>query len=122
NIPLIRTAAEIVLANYDEMPDYVELHGGIIRLSDHFYISALGGEPCVEVKQNIAKAFPDAKMLFVGYMDSTAYIPDDKIIEEGGYEAEGSVMEYGLKGKVVKGIDQTIRHAFEQNREQMERR
>ncbi|WP_127581513.1 neutral/alkaline non-lysosomal ceramidase N-terminal domain-containing protein [Paenibacillus koleovorans] len=112
NIPLIRTTAAQVVEHYDQMADHMMLQGGIIRLSEQVYIAALGGEPCVEVKLNIAQAFPDKKLLFIGYMDSTAYIPSDKIVEEGGYEAEGSVIEYGLKGKIAVGIDRVILDAF----------
>jgi len=113
--PSLRNAARQVYERYEQLGDQVILHAGIIRLNEHVYISALGGEPCVEVKQNIARAFPGKRMLFIGYTDSTAYIPDDKIIGEGGYEAEGSVIEYALKGRFIQGMDRTILRAFEEN-------
>lgn len=110
-----RNAARQVYERYEQLDDRILLHAGIIRLNEQVYITALGGEPCVEVKRNIAQAFPGKQMLFIGYTDSTAYIPDDKIIGEGGYEAEGSVIEYALKGRFVQGIDQAILQAFKEN-------
>ena len=79
------------------------------------YIAFLCGEVCVEVKQHIKKAFGDKKVIFIGYGDSTAYIPDDKIIQEGGYEAEGSVVEYGLKGKFKPGVDKKMQDSYSEN-------
>ena len=44
----------------------------------------------------------------MGYTDSTAYVPSDKIISEGGYEHEGSIVEYRLKGAFAPGIDKLV--------------
>lgn len=116
-IPTSRNGARYVLDHYEEIPDTLPLQGGIVRLSDEVYIAALGGEPCVEVKINIEKAFAGKKLLFIGYLDSIAYIPDDKVIAEGGYEAgEGSVFEMALKGRIKSGIDQNILTSFQENR------
>jgi hypothetical protein len=72
----------------------------------------MGGEPCYEVKRKLERLFPGVTLLFWGYADATAYIPDDQIIVEGGYEAEGSVVEYGLKGPFRPGIDKRMAETF----------
>jgi hypothetical protein len=94
-----------VLDKYDDMPDDIELRAGFAKLSENLYIAYMGGEPCYEVKQKLEALFPGVTLLFFGYADSTAYIPDDKIIAEGGYEAEGSAVEYGHKGSLKSGVD-----------------
>lgn len=104
--------ANRVLNHYDHMPDYVILPAGLIRLSADLYIAYMGGEPCYEVKRKLERLFPGVTLLFWGYADATAYIPDDQIIVEGGYEAEGSVVEYGLKGPFRPGIDKRLAEAF----------
>lgn len=115
-VPTSRNGAQHVWEHYEQMEDTVPLRAGMIRLSEDCYIAALGGEPCVEVKTNIAQAFRGKKMLFVGYTDSTAYIPDDTILREGGYEAgDHSVFEMALKGKFKAGIDRTILSSFRDN-------
>lgn len=111
--PATRRIATDVLKSYDHMSDEVQLPAGLIRLGKDYYISLLGGEPCVEVMQKLQAALGLEHMLFFGYLDSTAYIPDDTIIIEGGYEADESALEYGLKGGFRIGIDRSIAEAFD---------
>lgn len=109
-----RRIAADVLARYDDMPEEVRLPAGFIRLGAGHYIALLGGEPCFEVMKKLHDALDVERLLFIGYLDSSAYIPDDKIIEEGGYEADESALEYGLKGGFRIGIDRSIAEAFAQ--------
>lgn len=110
--PGIRRVAGKLLEQYDQMADEVQLAAGLIRLSEDTYIAFMGGEPCFEVKEKLAAALNVPHLLFIGYMDSTAYIPDDKIIAEGGYEASESALEYGLKGGFKQGIDTRLATKF----------
>jgi hypothetical protein len=115
--PLRKRSAVNILRQYDSVDDIVPLHASIVRLNNDLYIAFLCGEVCVEVKQHVKKVFGNRRVIFIGYGDSTAYIPDDKIIQEGGYEAEGSVVGFGLKGKFKLGIDKTIQDAYRENLE-----
>lgn len=110
--PGIKRIASRVLQDYDQLPDEVLLPAGLIRLNDDLYIAYMGGEPCYEVKRKLAALFTGVTLLFFGYADSTAYIPDDTIIAEGGYEAADSAIEYGLKGSFKQGIDKSMAEAF----------
>ncbi|MBO9610728.1 MAG: neutral/alkaline non-lysosomal ceramidase N-terminal domain-containing protein [Paenibacillaceae bacterium] len=110
--PGIRKIAERSLQTYDAMPEEARLFAGLVRLSEHLYIACMGGEPCYEVKQKLEALLPGKTLLFFGYADATAYIPDDKIIAEGGYEAAESAVEYGLKGGFKPGIDKCMAEAF----------
>lgn len=110
--PATRRIAADVLARYDSMPEEVRLPAGLIRLGDGHYAALLGGEPCFEVMEKLHDALGLERLLFIGYLDATAYIPDDKIILEGGYEADESALEYGLKGGFRSGIDRSIAEAF----------
>lgn len=115
-IPTSRNGAKAVCDRYEDMPDYLSLPAGFVRLSDRLVIAHMGGESCVEVKKLVEAAFPGQALLFIGYTDSTAYIPDDTILAEGGYEAgDGSFLEYAMKGKFKPGIDRAIRDAFERH-------
>lgn len=108
----IKATARQVLERYDQLPDEISLPGGIARLGRDVFIAFMGGEPCCEVKQNLESVFADKQLLFIGYADSTAYVPDDKLNREGGYEASGSTIEYGLKGPFSAGIDQRMDRVF----------
>src|SRR5690606_5239877 len=109
-----------VLARYDQTEDVVHLNAGILRLADDVYILLMCGEVCYEVKQKLVDAlFPDKDVMFIGYGDGTGYIPDDKIIAEGGYEAEGSVVENCMKGPYKPGIDAVMHRCFAENLAQL---
>lgn len=110
--PGLVAMASSVLNTYESQDEHVMLPAGLIRLSADLYIAYMGGEPCYEVKRNLERLFPGVTLHFWGYADATAYIPDDRILSEGGYEAEGSVVEYGLKGPFRSGIDERISEAF----------
>lgn len=107
----LRRIAEGIAARYEQIPDEVKLPGGVVRLSRDLYIVYMGGEPCYEVMMNLAPIFPGKRYIFIGYADSLAYIPDDRLLAEGGYEAEGSIVEYGLKG-TFKNVDARMEREF----------
>lgn len=110
-----KNEARAVLENYDTSGNTLRLHACIIRLSDDLYLAMLCGEVCVEVKQEVERAFAGRDLIFVGYGDGTAYIPDDSLIDEGGYEVDGSVIEFCLKGRLKKGVNRAVREAYAEN-------
>lgn len=110
--PHLRERVKTILENYDGTDNTVPVHGGIVRLGDDLCIAWLCGEVCYEVKQEIAKVFAGTRLIFIGYCDGVAYIPDDKLIGEGGYEVDGSVVEFCLKGRFKRGITQKLTDAY----------
>jgi len=116
-----KNEARVVLERYDTTDNVIKLHACIIRLSDDLYLAMLCGEVCVEVKQEIEKVFEGRDLIFVGYGDGTAYIPDDTLIDEGGYEVDGSVIEFCLKGRFKKGVNERVRRAYGENLELLRR-
>ena len=109
-----------ILDRYDTTDNKVRLHACIVRLADDLYMAMLCGEVCVEVKQEVEKVFDGRDLIFVGYGDGIAYIPDDSLIDEGGYEVDGSVVEFCLKGRFKKGINQKLREAYGAGLRQLE--
>ena len=69
------------------------------------------------VKKIVREVFADKALCFIGYTDACAYIVDDVMISEGGYEPTSS-LEYGLKGNFKPGISQKLREGFENARKQ----
>ena len=110
----LRACAQFVINNYDQLPAECMLHGGVWQITEELLLIYLGGEICYPTKQMLQKAFPDKKIFFLGYTDSTAYVPSDKIISEGGYEHEGSIVEYRLKGTFAPGIDKLVVDAIKE--------
>lgn len=108
----IGDCARYVVDHYEELPERLDLHASILRLSDDRCIFCLGGEPSYDVGVVLRGAFPGTKVICVGYADDTAYIPSDRMIVEGGYEADGSVVEYRLKGRIAPGVDAALVRGF----------
>lgn len=104
---LMWSCADCVVANYDDLPDSITLNCGVVRLNPEFYIFSVGGEPVVSLQTVLRRAFPGKQLLCFGYNDAIAYVPSDKVIAEGGYEAgEGADLEYRLKGRPKTGVDE----------------
>jgi hypothetical protein len=96
---------------YESLSDVLMLTCQIFRIDEHLFIATMGGEPCYNVKKIVREVFAGKELCFVGYTDACAYIVDDVMISEGGYEPTSS-LEYGLKGNFKPGISQKIREGF----------
>ncbi len=101
-----------VLETYDDMPDTLTLSCGAIQINPDFYIFSMGGEPGINIATVLRESFPDKTLVCFGYNNAIAYVPSDKMIEEGGYEAEESVPEYRLKGKIKLGANKIFCDGF----------
>lgn len=102
----------IAQGGYDTLPDSMPLHCQTIRLTEKLYLATVGGEPCFGVKKAVKKAFPEgAEVCFIGYTDACAYIVDDRILSEGGYEPTCH-LEYCLKGPFKPGLDAKYESGF----------
>ena len=110
-----RERALAVLDRYDTMPDHLDVHASVVRLSDDLYIAFLCGEVTYPIKRIVQEAFGPKNLIFIGYGDSCAYIPSDEYIKEGGYEAEGSVLVFTRKGPFKPGVDAKMVEAFGEN-------
>ena len=119
--PEKKNAEIIVNGGYNKLLDSLFLRCQTIRISDDFYVAAMGGETCYRVKCAAREAFADKDFCFIGYTDACAYIVDDVVIDEGGYEPN-SFLEYGLKGPFKKGLNKKYSDGFKASRARIERR
>ncbi len=112
---LFWACAEYVLERFDRLPLTVPLNCGAVRINEDFYIFSMGGEPGVNIQTVLRQHFPGKQLLCFGYNDAIAYIPSDKMVAEGGYEAsaEHAVCEYRLKGRILPGVDALYCQGFE---------
>lgn len=109
--PNVVNAYRIVNGGYDKLAHQVTVHGQTVRIAENFFVATLGGEPCFGVKQAVKSSFEGKDVCFIGYTDSCAYIVDDRILSEGGYEP-GCHLEYGLIGPFKPGLDEKYREGF----------
>lgn len=111
----LKKRLEKVIQNYDTIEDFATIHCGIVKISDSLYLIYMGGEIVYEIKQLLQKAFSPAEIIFLGYHEALTYIPDDKIIDEGGYEGFDAPTNAGFRGPFKKGINDVITNTFMKN-------
>ncbi|MBE6749833.1 MAG: hypothetical protein E7560_01545 [Ruminococcaceae bacterium] len=108
------TNSELIAnGGYEKLEKSMDLYCQIIKLTPEFLIATIGGEPCYGIKKTVKEALKDYDTCFIGYTDACAYVPDDKVLQEGGYEAECHV-EYGLIGPFKKGINEKLTKNFKE--------
>jgi hypothetical protein len=80
------------------------------RLGDGPTWVALGGEVVVDYSLRLKRELGKAGPLWVtGYAnDVMAYIPSARVLAEGGYEADSSMIYYGMPGKWAPAIEERI--------------
>ncbi|MFN2352643.1 MAG: hypothetical protein ABR497_11930 [Kiritimatiellia bacterium] len=87
----------------------VPMEWTVWRVSRDCTILALPGEVCcdlgIQSKKQVSGRFP----LFVAYANGCpCYVPSDRILREGGYEARSSMAVYGHFWPLRQGLDQLI--------------
>jgi Neutral/alkaline non-lysosomal ceramidase, N-terminal len=93
-----------ITSNYPHYPVQVW------KLGDRITWVGLGGEVVLDYAIRIRKELPKDRAVWVaGYCnDVMAYIPSKRILLEGGYEGESSMVYYGLPGKWTDTIEERI--------------
>lgn len=116
----MKNTISTILKEYDENPDYLPLRGGVVKLNEDVYMAWLTGEIVVEIKDLIHKAIgEDKKLIFIGYADSIAYIPNSTIIGQGGYEGGDAMYAFARKGPFKPEIDQILFESFKEAAQQL---
>jgi hypothetical protein len=80
------------------------------RLGDDLLWVALGGEVVVDYALRLKKELGGKRPLWVtAYAnDVMAYIPSERVLKEGGYEGDTSMVPYGMPAKWAPGIEGKI--------------
>ncbi len=70
---------------------------------------AMTGEVVVDYDLRLKREFGAERLLVAGYCnDVFAYIPSLRVLREGGYEGDGSMVYYGHPGPFAPSIEETI--------------
>lgn len=77
-------------------------------------VLALGGEVVVDYVLRIKKEYGAKDILVAGYSNDTmSYIPSLRVLKEGGYEANESMIYYGLPGPYAEDVEERIFHTID---------
>ena len=94
-------------ASSDHYPHYPVQ---VWRLGDNVLWVALGGEVVIDYNVRLKKELAgDARIWITGYAnDVMAYIPSARVLKEGGYEADSSMIYYGFPTSWAPAIEDKI--------------
>jgi putative membrane-bound dehydrogenase-like protein len=79
-------------------------------LGDQILWVALGGEVVIDYNLRLKKELPAGRTLWIaGYAnDVMAYIPSARVLKEGGYEADSSMIYYGMPTRWHPSVEDAI--------------
>lgn len=82
------------------------------QFGNDLVIVFLAGEVVVDYSLRLKTEYDPARLWVVAYAnDSPCYIPSERILREGGYEAEGAMLYYGWPSRLKPGVEDLIVHA-----------
>ena len=82
---------------------------GVIRFGDNLTMVALPGETVVDYALRLRKEYPGQRLWIAGYSnDVSLYLPSERVLKEGGYEAGGAMVYYGIHGPFKPGVEERV--------------
>lgn len=87
------------LSTGQPLPASVSLPLAVLRLGNDLTFIFMGGEVVVDYARRIKRAYAADHPWTVGYAyEVPCYIPSSRLLKEGGYETESSMIYYGFYG------------------------
>ena len=95
-----RAEAYLRLLNAGQpLPESVRLPIAVLRLGDDLTFVLMAGEVVVDYSHRLKRVLADDHPWPIGYAyEVPCYIPSARLIKEGGYETESSLIYYGFYG------------------------
>ena len=103
--------AEYMLSLYDQQRPMRSAAYPVqaIRFGKQWTLVALGGEVVIDYQLRIKKEFPGEDTTVAGYSnDVMCYIPSLRVLKEGGYEADSSMIYYGKPGPFAESVEDQL--------------
>ncbi|MDD4026301.1 MAG: hypothetical protein PHN85_10325 [Kiritimatiellae bacterium] len=80
-----------------------------LRFGDGLTILFLSGEVVVDYSLRVKREYPANSLLVAGYCNEVqCYIPSLRVLREGGYEANDSMIYYGQPGSFTADVEETV--------------
>ena len=97
------------LAAGQSLPESVTLPLAVVRLGNDLTFVLMGGEVVVDYARQIKRRWAGDHPWPIGYAyEVPCYIPTARIIKEGGYEPDSSLIYYGFYGPLRTSIEAQI--------------
>jgi hypothetical protein len=108
----VRQRAEVYLKLLDAgqpLPQSVKLPLAALRFGDDLTFVLMGGEVLVDYSRRFKRLLATDHPWTIGYAyEIPAYIPSVRVLKEGGYEADSSLIYYGFYGPFRTSIEDLI--------------
>lgn len=80
-----------------------------IRFGKDLTLLALGGEVVIDYDLRIKREYPREHLIVAAYSNSVmCYIPSERVLHEGGYEAVENMIYYGQPGPFAPGVEDRV--------------
>ena len=80
-----------------------------VRFGHGLTLIALGGEVTVDYSLRLKREYTGEPIVVAGYSnDVMCYIPSARVLREGGYEANDSMIYYGQSGPFSEDVEDRI--------------
>jgi hypothetical protein len=80
-----------------------------VRFGRALTLVALGGEVVVDYALRLGREYPGEPLVVAGYSnDVMCYIPSARVLQEGGYEANDSMIYYGQPGPFADDVEERV--------------
>lgn len=103
--------AKLMLEAYNKGWDVSKFHYPVqaVRFGNDLTILALSGEVVVDYSIKTKNEFAGENLFVAGYCNEiTCYIPSKRVLKEGGYEADESMVYYGFPGPFADDVEECI--------------
>lgn len=108
----VKLRAEAYLKRLDAnqpLAQSVKLPASVVRLGDDLTFVLMGGEVVVDYSRRLKRLLAADHPWTIGYAYETpCYIPSVRLIKEGGYETESSLIYYGFYGPFRTSIEDLL--------------
>jgi hypothetical protein len=95
------------------LPGSVSFPMSVVRFGDDLTMFFLAGEPVVDYALRIKRELANDHPWTIGYaFEVPCYIPSQRILNEGGYEADSSLIYYGTYGPLLPATEDLILSRF----------
>ena len=81
----------------------------VVRFGEDLSLVALSGETVVDYALRLRKEFEGQRIWVAGYSNEVfAYLPSERVLAEGGYEAGGAMKYFGWHGPFKPGVEDRV--------------
>lgn len=108
---VVQRRAKLMLEAYNKGWDVSRFHYPlqVVRFNNDLTILALSGEVVVDYSLKMKKEYSNENLFVAGYCNGVmCYIPSRRVLDEGGYEANSSMIAYGLPGPFADNVEEKI--------------